>query len=76
MTHGTHHPEVYVQCRLQRGNTFTTAWIPSVFAKVGQYLRIKSVDGWKVVGVGKYLNHKVLFPMSSEYRHHRNVTDI
>lgn len=71
-----HHPEVYAQCKLRRGNTFQTAWIPSVLAKTGKYLKIRGVDGWLVVGVGKYLNQSILFPMSNEYRYHRGVTDI
>lgn len=71
-----HHPEVYAQCRLQRGNVQQVAWIPSVFAKRGKYLRIKGVDGWRVIGVGKFLNHEIVFAMSNEHRHHRSVTDI
>jgi hypothetical protein len=72
-----HHPEVYAQCRLRRGNTFQTAWIPSIFAVRGKYLRIRNVDGWRVIGVGKFLNHSyVLNVLSNEHRHHRSVTDI
>jgi len=72
-----HHPDVYAQCRLQRGNTQKVAWIPSVFAVRGKYLRIKDVNGWRVVGVGKFLPSKyVLNVLSNEHRHHRDVTDI
>lgn len=69
----THHLEVYAQCRLRRGNTETVAWIPSIFAKCGKYVRIKDVNGWRVISVGKYLNQDVLFPMSNEHRHHHSV---
>ena len=72
-----HHPEVYAQCRLRRENTITTAWIPSIFARRGQFLRIKGVNGWQVIGVGKFLNQKlVINVLSNEHRHHRSVTDI
>ncbi|HKR59949.1 MAG TPA: hypothetical protein VJS64_09440 [Pyrinomonadaceae bacterium] len=72
-----HHPEVYAQCRLRRGNVETVAWIPSVFAVRGKYIRIKDVDGWQVIGVGKFLSSEyVLNVLSNEHRHHRNVTDI
>ena len=71
-----YHPDVYAQCRLRHGNAEQVAWIPSAFAKRGKFLNIKGVDGWRVIGVGKYLNQSVLFPMSNEYRHHRSVTDI
>ena len=42
----------YTQCRLRRGRTEQIAWIPSEFAKKNQFLRIKSDDGWRVIGVG------------------------
>lgn len=71
-----HHPEVYAQCKLQRGDSFQTVWIPSVFAKRGKYLRIKGVDGWRVIGVGKFLNQEIVLAMANEHRHHRSVTDI
>ena len=44
--------QTYTQCRLRRGRTEQIAWIPSEFAKKNQFLRIKSEDGWRVIGVG------------------------
>ena len=42
----------YTQCRLERENTFQTAYIPSKFARSGQILRIKGENGWRVAFVG------------------------
>src|SRR5688572_14107755 len=42
----------YTQCRLQRGAAQQVAWIPSEFAIRNKYIRIKDVDGWRVVSVG------------------------
>lgn len=39
----------YTQVRLGRKNTYQTVWIPTKFAKVGKFLRILEVDGWKVL---------------------------
>ena len=44
--------QTYTQCRLRRGRTEQIAWIPSEFAKKNQFLRIKSEDGWRVIGMG------------------------
>src|SRR5258708_28262510 len=49
---GGKHMQTYTQCRLRRGRTEQIAWIPSEIAKKNQFLRIKSEDGWRVIGVG------------------------
>lgn len=67
----------YAQCHLRRGNVHQKAWIPSVFAHRGKYLKIKGEDGWRVISVGGRLPAEfVLGTLANEYRHHRNVTDI
>ena len=54
------------QCRLRRERTEQIAWIPSEFAKKNQFLRIKSEDGWRVIGVGATM------PESYVMRHERD----
>lgn len=40
------------QCRLRRGDTVQTSWLPRRFAKVGRLLALKEAgawqDGWRV----------------------------
>jgi hypothetical protein len=43
------------QCTLKRGNVETVAWIPEQFAKVGSYIRLLDVDGWRLDKVGIWL---------------------
>ena len=58
--------QTYTQCRLRRGRMEQIAWIPSEFAKKNQFLRIKSEDGWRVIGVGATM------PESYVTRHERD----
>jgi hypothetical protein len=47
----------YRQCRMERANEHTTAWIPETLAVVGKVLRLKQgdawVEGWRVTQVWK-----------------------
>jgi len=45
----------HTQCRMQRGNIHTIAWIPSIFAVVGKYLKLRGEDGWEVISAGHTL---------------------
>ncbi len=40
------------QCVLRKGNRYRVAWIPSHFAVMGHYLKLKDEDGWQVELVG------------------------
>lgn len=69
----------YRQCRMQKIRGLRTswriAWIPEQLAVKGKYLKIEEDNGWLVVVRGRRrLEESVL--NDSEYRHHRNVTDI
>ena len=49
--------EFYIQCRLEKGNTHTTAWIEERFAVVNKLVKMEKPDGsweegWIVTGVG------------------------
>jgi len=64
------------QCKLQKGITFQYSWIPEKFAKVGNYVRLKDDDGWKVVEVFSTMDSKKVQERSIDYRNQRKVSDI
>tara|TARA_R110000824_G_scaffold218435_2_gene405049 strand:+ start:3552 stop:3803 length:252 start_codon:yes stop_codon:yes gene_type:complete len=75
----------FKQCKLQRLNATTTSWIPSKFAKLGQYLKLKDradktdnwIDGWKVESVGHLeVDRKTVISRSEDYKNQRKVSDI
>lgn len=68
--------ETYSQCRLQRGATEQVAWIPSEFAVRGKYVRIKDVDGWRVVSVGAERPAEYVRERERDFRHQREASDI
>lgn len=70
----------HTQCLLKRGNERYTAWIPSKFAIVGDYIkylenRIWS-DGWRVEEVYNQLPSNVVFERSQDYKKTRKASDI
>jgi len=66
----------FTQCRMKRGNTQTTAWIPSEFAKAGKWLRIGKRDGWQVVSCGGTLPAEYVLEHERNYRTQRQASDI
>ena len=70
----------YTQCKMEKkkqGCIITqTSWIPSKFAKMGKYLRLKDEDGWQVVGVYTSLSMKDVKNAERNHKHHRKATDI
>lgn len=58
----------YRQCRLRRGAIEQVAWIPRKFARVGQYIRICDVDGWRVVGCGTIMPREYVELHRNDYR--------
>lgn len=68
--------ETYTQCRLQRGTTQQVAWIPSEFAVRGKYIRIKSVDGWRVTSVGAEQSAEYVREYERDFRYQREASDI
>jgi len=57
----------YTQCKLQRGSTFQTAWIPSTFAKKNLYLNITGQNGWKVISTGGTLPAEYVYAHERDY---------
>ena len=71
----------YRQCKLRRGNSFTTTWIPEKYAKKGKYLKLKNddvwVDGWLVTEVGENRKPEELVKeRSQDYKQQRKASDI
>ena len=67
----------YRQCKLRRGDTHQTAFIPEKYAKEGKYLEIKGVDGWLVEKVYNFsCTEQTLVQVCRQYLWHRSVTDI
>jgi hypothetical protein len=67
--------KTYKQVDLQKGSTFTTVWIPSQHAVVGNILRIKLEDGWEVIEVyDKECEYDEIVHVHSAVRKHRQRT--
>jgi len=62
----------YTQCKLQKGNTFTTSFIPSEFAKINKIIDLKEngewSKGWKVIEKGATLDAKYVEEKKKHFR--------
>jgi len=67
--------QTYTQCKLRRLNTEQTAWIPSQFAVVGKFLRIKNQNGWKVISVGGTQTEDYRRDHERDFRTQRQASD-
>jgi len=65
----------HYQCKLKKGNTFTTSWIPEKYAKKGKFIRLKE-DEWEVIHVGSMMDSKKVQQRSTDYRNQRKMSDI
>lgn len=69
--------QLYRQCTLQRIKTIKKAWIPIEFAKVGKFLCLKGVNGWKVMSAGQITQPESYFERyGRDYLHQRKASDI
>ena len=66
----------YRQCKLKKGNTETTSWIPEKFAKKGKFLKLKDDNGWEVISVGGMMDEKEVQDRSRDYKKTRLASDI
>jgi len=66
----------YTQCKLRRIATEQTAWIPSEFAKVGKLLKIKGVNGWRVISIGGTKSEDYFKRFGRDHVHQREASDI
>lgn len=73
-------PITYTQCRLRRGTTEMVSWIPSVFAGLNRYLKLKTddgwEDGWQVVSVGREESESYIKEHRDAYRTQREASDV
>lgn len=76
-------PQTYTQAYMRRpipnipGDwTYTTAWIPSQFAKVGKVLKIKKENGWKVIETYATYPESLIMKYKDDFKYHRQVTDV
>jgi hypothetical protein len=64
--------KTHTQCNLQMKSKNqvleTVAWIPSQFAAVGKFLRIRERDGWQVMGAGETLPSEYVLRHERDYR--------
>ena len=79
------HSEQYTQCRFQRptgnGVQETTSWIPSRFAVVGRYVKLRLpnkewVDGWKVISRGATASREETRERSQDHKNQRKASDV
>lgn len=77
-------PDFYTQCMLSKetseGRIFQHSWIPKIFAKLNNIVRLKEEngwsDGWKVEKVYSTEESKVIVDIRDGYRNFRKITDI
>jgi hypothetical protein len=72
---------MHIQCKLRRGNTVQTTWIPSKIAVVGNIVNLKEADGswddgWEVLETYTGLEWAVLNERSQDYKRTRKASDI
>ena len=69
--------DAWKQCKMTKGTSSQTAWIPKKFAVVGKYIRIKNDNGWEVKEVYDVEMPEVtITARSRDYLHTRDVSDI
>lgn len=71
----------YKQCKLNRNDTITTAWIPETLAKVGKYVELKEdqgwVNGWRIEEVSNIrLEESVMLERAEDHKRTRKASDI
>lgn len=66
----------YTQCKLQKNRVFQIAWIPSTFAVVNKYIKIKNDNGWKVIKIFNTISNDEAIEILKYHRTHRKGSDI
>ena len=71
----------YIQCKMQRMHIVETAYIPSQFANVGGYVKLKQlgqwIDGWEILEISSfYRTHQEVIERSQYYKTQREGSDI
>lgn len=72
--------DYHTQCLLCRGNTKYSAWIPTKYAVLNEFISIKDKgnweDGWKVIAVYGTLPTETVLERSQDYKKTRKASDI
>jgi hypothetical protein len=72
----------YAQCALKKINSHHMAWIPTQFANIGKFIKIKQDDGswddgWEVIGVSEGIKTSEEADYNSQlYKKTRKASDI
>ena len=71
----------HVQCKLRRGTSITTSWLPQRYAVPGKHLRLRDEqgaweDGWEVVETGSIALTDEVMLRSQDYKKQREASDI
>ncbi len=71
----------HTQCKLQKGEVFQVAWIPSKHARLGNYvkLRIRGEewdDGWLVIEAKLSKETEEVMQRAEDYKRQRDASDI
>lgn len=71
----------YIQCRLQKGESFQITWLPEKYAKVGNYVKIlmgkdQWENGWQVLSCGVKLDEEMAIKQRDYYRTQREGSDV
>lgn len=80
-TFSNHTRSTFQQCKMKRGDKIHTAWIPSKYAKQGEYIKIREkgewIDGYCVEEVGSIkMREDFIKERSQDYKRTRQASDI
>ena len=73
-------PQTHTQTKLQKNESFQTAWIPTQYAEVGNHvkLRVKGEwnNGWKIIETGTVMESAEVNDRTQDYKNMKKATDI
>lgn len=64
------------QCKLTKGRSTLTSWIPEKFAQIGNVLKVEEDEGWIVQKVGGTLSKERVKTMEMRFRNKSNFQSI
>jgi len=68
--------ETMTQCKLELNGVTDVAWIPTKFAKKGEYLEIQGTNGWKVLEVWDTDDAEEVIERERDFKKTRIASDI
>lgn len=73
--------ESHTQCLLKKGNAVQVSWIPTTFANVGKYIKLRRRgtenwdDGWCVVQAWTRMSSDDVHERSQDFKKQRQASD-